>query len=208
MKGLLLKDWYMMKKYCKMYFFLSVVFIAGSLVNDTLYFAVYPGVFCSMIPMTLFAYDEHSRWVQYSGTMPYTKAQIVSGKYIIGLLTQLAALVLMGIAQAVKMMIGGDFIPGDFAASLSLVLVVSTLSPAISLPFVFKLGIEKGRIASSVMAGFVCAAGALSAVFLGSGLGTEIKSGPVPAILAVAGIGIYLLSWHMSVTIYKKREIQ
>lgn len=34
MKGLLLKDWYMMKKYCRAYLLIAVVFIAVSLFSN------------------------------------------------------------------------------------------------------------------------------------------------------------------------------
>ena len=109
MKGLLLKDWYMMKMYCKSYHFIAVVFVALSLVsNGNMFFVFYPCLLCGMIPVNLLGYDERSRWMQYSGTMPYTKAQIVSGKYLIGLLAQLTILLVMGVAQAVKMMIADD----------------------------------------------------------------------------------------------------
>lgn len=111
MKGLLLKDWYMMKKYCKAYIAIIVVFIAVFLVsNDNLFFVFYPCMICGMIPVNLLGYDERSHWVQYSGTMPYTKAQLVSGKYLIGLLAQLTILVVTGVVQAAKMIIAGDFI--------------------------------------------------------------------------------------------------
>lgn len=39
MKGLLLKDWYMMRKYCRSYLLIAAVFIAVSLYsNDNLFF--------------------------------------------------------------------------------------------------------------------------------------------------------------------------
>ncbi len=38
-----------------------------------------------MMPMTLLAYDQNSRFSDYSGVLPVTKEQIVGGKYIIGL---------------------------------------------------------------------------------------------------------------------------
>jgi len=100
MKGLLLKEWYMMKKYCKAYLLSSVVFIAVSLFSsDSLFFVFYPCLLCGMIPVYLLAYDERSRWMQYSGTLPYTKAQIVCGKYLIGLLAQLVSFVATAVAQ-------------------------------------------------------------------------------------------------------------
>ena len=43
MKGLLLKDWYMMKMYCKSYHFIAVCFVALSLVsNGNMFFVFYP----------------------------------------------------------------------------------------------------------------------------------------------------------------------
>ena len=209
MKGLLLKDWYMMKKYCRYYLFCAVGFTVLSVMSSgNMFFIFYPCLLCGMIPVNLIGYDERSRWMQYSGTMPYTKAQIVSGKYLIGLFSQLVILLLMGAAHAVKMTIAGDFVPGEFAVLMLLMLIVSTLSSSISLPFIFKLGVEKGRTAYYVMVGFVCAASFIvSNLFIGQ-LGTEIKPNLVLAILAVVGIGIYIFSWYMSIVFYKKREIQ
>ena len=209
MKGLLLKDWYMMKRYCRYYLFCAIGFTVLSVMSaGNMFFIFYPCLLCGMIPVNLIGYDERSRWTQYSGTMPYTKAQIVSGKYLIGLFSQLVILLLMGAAHAVKMTIAGDFVPGEFAVLMLLMLIVSTLSSSISLPFIFKLGVEKGRTAYYVMVGFVCAASFIVSNLFKGQLGTEIKPNLVLAILAVVGIGIYIFSWYMSIVFYKKREIQ
>lgn len=209
MKGLLLKDWYMMKQYCRNYLFIAIGFIALSLIgNDNLFFVFYPFLLCGMIPVNLLGYDERSRWLQYSGTMPYTKTQVVSGKYLIGLLAQLAVLIIMGVVQAAKMMMVGDFILENFAMLLLLMLIVSTLTSAIPLPFIFKLGVEKGRMAYYVMIGFVCGVSVLASNFYQDQLGIEIRPNLLLAVLVVAGIGIYIFSWYMSIVFYKKREIQ
>ena len=110
MKGLLLKDWYMIQKYCRSYILITAVFIGLSLANgENLFFTFYPCMLCGMIPVTLLGYDERSGWMQYSGTMPYAKEQIVSEKYLIGILVQLTVLLVTGIAQVTKMMITGCF---------------------------------------------------------------------------------------------------
>ena len=128
MKGLLLKDWYMVKKYCRAYLLIAIVFIAISFFsNDNMFFVFYPCLLCGMIPVNLLAYDERSHWMQYSGTLPYTKTQIVSGKYLIGLLAQLAVLAATGIAHGVKMYAAGNFVLGDFAVLMLLMLIVSTV---------------------------------------------------------------------------------
>ena len=209
MKGLILKDWYMMKKYCRAYLLIAVVFIAVSLFsNDNMFFVFYPCLLCGMIPVNLLGYDERSRWMQYSGTLPYTKTQIVSGKYLIGLLSQITILVATGVAQAAKMLIAHNFELGDFAVLMLLMLIVSTLTSSICLPFVFKLGVEKGRTAYYIMIGFVCGASVLASSILRRQLTSEIKPNLILALVAVAGIGIYILSWYLSIVFFKKREIQ
>ena len=209
MKGLLLKDWYMMKKYCRAYLLIAVVFIAVSLFsNDNLFFVFYPCLLCGMIPVNLLGYDERSRWMQYSGTLPYTKTQIVSGKYLIGLLSQITILVATGVAQAAKMLIAHNFELGDFAVLMLLMLIVSTLTSSICLPFVFKLGVEKGRTAYYIMIGFVCGASVLASSILRRQLISEIKPNLILALVAVVGICVYILSWYLSIVFFKKREIQ
>ena len=208
MKGLLLKDWYMMKKYCRSYLFIGAVFIAVSLFsNDNLFFIFYPCLLCGMIPVNLLAYDERSRWMQYSGTMPYTKTQIVSAKYLIGLLTQVTMILITGIAQGLKMSAGGNFVFGDLAVIMLLLLIMATFTSSLSLPFIFKLGVEKGRTAYYIMIGFVCGASVLASNFLRGQLVTEIHPNLILALLAILSIGVYILSWYLSVVFLKKREI-
>jgi len=209
MKGLLLKEWYMMKKYCKAYLLSSVVFIAVSLFSsDSLFFVFYPCLLCGMIPVYLLAYDERSRWMQYSGTLPYTKAQIVCGKYLIGLLAQLVSFVATAVAQGAKMILTHNFVLADFTVLMLLILIVSTLSSSIYLPFVFKLGVEKGRIAYYIMIGSICSANAFVLSIFNSQLVSEIQPNVILALVAVIGIGIYIFSWYLSVVFFKKREIQ
>lgn len=208
MKGLLLKDWYMVKKYCRSYLFITIVFIAVSLVSDgNMFFVFYPCLLGGMIPVNLLGYDERSRWMQYSGTLPYTKTQIVSGKYIIGLLAQLTILVVTGIAQAAKMIVEDNFVFGDFIILMLLMLIVSTFTSSISLPFIFRLGVEKGRTAYYVMIGFVCGASVLASSIFRGQLISEIQPDIVLTVLAVAGIGVYIFSWYLSVVFFQRREI-
>ena len=208
MKGLLLKDWYMVKKYCRAYLLIAIVFIAISFFsNDNMFFVFYPCLLCGMIPVNLLAYDERSHWMQYSGTLPYTKTQIVSGKYLIGLLAQLTVLAATGIAHGVKMYAAGNFVLGDFAVLMLLMLIVSTLSSSICLPFVFKLGVEKGRTAYYVMVGFVCGASVLASSILRGQLMGEIQPNLILGLLAIVGISVYILSWYLSVMFFKKKEI-
>lgn len=208
MKGLLLKDLYMMKKYCKAYLLITVVFIAVSFASsENLFFVFYPCLLCGMIPVNLLGYDERSRWLQYSETMPYTKSQIVSGKYLIGLGTQVAVLLITGIAQAIRMSVSGAFVLGEYLVLMMLLLIMTLLASSITLPFMFKLGVEKGRMAYYIMIGVVCAGSIISSNLLLAGIQTEMKLNRILPIICLFGIGIYALSWYLSIVFYKKREL-
>ncbi len=208
MKGLLLKDLYMMKKYCKTYLLIMVVFIAVSFASsENLFFVFYPCLLCGMIPVNLLGYDERSRWLQYSETMPYSKEQIVSGKYLIGLGTQGTILLITGISQAIRMSISGTFVLGEYLVFMMLLLTMSLLASSITLPFIFKLGVEKGRMAYYIMIGIVCAGSVVSSNLLSNGIQAEIRLNGILPVVCLVGIGIYTLSWYLSIVFYKKREL-
>ncbi len=207
MKGLLLKDWYMVWKYCRSYLLLGIVFFAFSIVEDNMFFVFYPCLLCGIIPANLLGYDERSRWMQYSGTLPYTRAQIVSGKYLIGLSAQTAMLLLMGVAQGIRMEINGSFRGDDFLVIMLLLLIASTITSSVSLPFIFRLGVEKGRAAYYVMIGLVSGISVLITGLFRGPFRTVIRPNLVLVLLAAAGVGIYALSWYLSVVFYRKREL-
>lgn len=208
MKGLILKDLYMMKKYCKSYLFIVMVFIAVSFFSsENLFFIFYPCMICGMIPVNLLGYDERSKWLQYSQTMPYTKGQFVSGKYLIGLVIQIIVLLITGISQAIRMNIDGTFEFGEYFALMMLLLIMSLIASSITLPFMFKLGVEKGRMAYYVMVGIVCAGSVISSTILSSEIQNNIEVNGILPLVCLIGIGIYFLSWYLSVLFYRKREV-
>ena len=87
-----------------------------------------------------------------------------------------------------------------------LILYIPSIS-SFSLPFIFKLGVEKGRIAYYAMVGFICAASAASALVFKGQQQAALQQNVLLAVSPLAAIGIYLLSWHLSIVFYKKREI-
>ena len=208
MKGLLLKDWYMMKKYCRYYFFVCIGFIIISMMSSgNMFFVFYPCLLCGMIPVNLLGYDERSRFTEYVGTLPYTKTQIVSAKYLIGLFTQIAMLIVICIAQGVKMGIEGTFVLKEFMLLMMLLLIMASVASSLTLPFVFKYGVEKGRAAYYVMIGVVCAGSIIATSIFKEGLQNEMQLNAVLPIACLVGIGIYVLSWYLSVAFYKKKEM-
>lgn len=208
MKGLLLKDFYMAKKYCKSYLLLLVCFLALSVMDDdNMFFIFYPCVLCGMLPVNLLSYDEKSKWQLYCGTLPYTKAQIVSSKFLMGLFAQIFVLLVTGIAHAVRMVMTDSFIADDYIVLLLLLFIISTITCSATLPFIFKFGVEKGRIAYYVLIALVCGAGGIATGLLRSQKMNIIQFDTILPILCLVGVGIYILFWYLSIVFYKKRDI-
>ena len=208
MRGLLLKDWYMMKKYCRYYFFVCIGFIILSMMSSgNMFFIFYPCLLCGMIPVNLLGYDERSRFTEYVGALPYTKTQIVSAKYLIGLFTQIAMLTVICITQGVKMGIEGNFVLKEFLVLMMLLLIMASVSSSLTLPFIFKYGVEKGRGAYYVMIGVVCSGSIISTTIFKESMQKDIQLNGVLPIACLVGIGIYVFSWYLSIVFYNKREL-
>lgn len=207
MKGLLLKDFYMTVKYCRTFLIIIAIFIAASLLkNDNLFFVFYPCLFSGMLPVSLISYDERSKWNEYSGTLPYSKSQIVSEKYIIGFIAQIIVLILSGIAQAVRMNVNGIFVLNDYLVLMTMLLFLSCISSSAVLPFIFKWGVEKGRIANYVLIGIIFAGSLIASKLLDTDLQAEVTFNGILPVLCMFGIFLFAFSWYLSIVFYKKRE--
>jgi hypothetical protein len=68
-------------KYCRIFFCHTVLsaFSFGRRVSVSFPPFRFDG---RMLPVTLLSYDEKEKWHIYSGTFPYSRAQIVSSKYV------------------------------------------------------------------------------------------------------------------------------
>lgn len=188
MKGLLLKDFYMVKKYSRIYLLMTAVFLVISCLGSrNVFFAFYPVILCGMIPMNLCAYDEQSGWLQYSGTLLYTKAQIVSSKYLTGLISQLGITAIVTAFYVIQTGARGRLRIGELGVLLLIALIISLLIPSVTLPFAFKLGTEKGRLFFGFMFGLLCSAGVIITMIIQVAPHSVAGMGPV---LALCSIGV------------------
>ena len=207
MKGLLLKDWYMCIRYCRAFLVLVGVFLVVSFFeNDNFFFQLYPTMIASIIPMSLISYDERDRWTVYSGTLPYTRRQLVSAKYLIGLFFGAFSFLVSLAAFAVFMITSDTFSIESFLFIAVRLLVLGLIGPTFLLPFVFKFGAEKGRIIFYVMIGLPCATGIL---LTGLGFQNALTQNNfiILLVMGVLSIGLYALSWNLSIYFYQKREL-
>ena len=210
MKALLLKDWYMAIKYCRVYLLLAVLFMAISVFSESsmdMFYIIYPCLLCGMIPVNLLSYDERSGWIKYSAALPYTKKQIVTSKYIFGILCQLVMLIATGIVQAAKALGAGIFDFREFLFIMLTVLMVSALSGSMALPFVFKYGTEKGRTVYLITIGAICALTMAGNSIMANIMLLQASTALLSPIFLLIGVLIYFVSWYLSYTFFKNREL-
>ncbi len=135
MKGLLLKDFYTLVKQMKLFLLMLVCFSLIPNLSVTSFAIVYAAL----------AYDERSKWDRLAAMMPYSLRSLVLSKYLLGYAAVGGAALLSAAAQAaVGAVKGQPFAPESMAVLLAAV-CVGALLLAVDLPFVFRMGVEKGR---------------------------------------------------------------
>ena len=143
MKGLLYKDAVTLMKQLKLFLLMILIFavIPG---YNLITFAL---VYCAMLPFSAMAYDERSKWNRLAAMLPYSDVQLVLCKYILGWLCVLGAMLIAAVAQSAAILIRGA--QAELTAML-LTLVVSASASlillALSLPFLYRFGVERGRM--------------------------------------------------------------
>lgn len=203
MKGLLLKDFYLLRKYCRAFIFMVIVFWAASLfAEDNAFLSTYPVLLASVMPVTLISYDEREKWNLYSAALPYSRGQIVSAKYLTGLLSVLVVMVMTVGGQTARMVYQGVASPKSVLAMMAPYIVISLIGPSVLLPIIYKFGTEKGRIAYYILIGVICG----SAVFIPA-ITDFMNLLRFPLVIAAATIVIYAGSWLLSIAIYRKKEL-
>lgn len=201
MRGLLIKDWKTLLKQMKVMLVIVVVFacIPGT------YMAAFALFYAAMLPITALAYDERAKWDELAAMMPYTSQSIVGSKYVLGLTLVLPVLALSMLSRLLvhsTPLISEDTVSLLITACLSLILI------AIDLPFMFHFGVEKGRLiyilltCAFVLAG-VNYAGKLADMV--SSFETAMVT-TVPLLLLAAAVIALLLSYLISVRVYRARR--
>ena len=204
MRGLLRKDFYLLWSYCRLmplFLLAFIIFSAFSPDGQSPFFICYPCILNSVMPVSALSYDDTEHWLAYCDTLPVTRRQYVSGKYIISLICGGTIFLLSAIAAAIRLCRSGAFYPADLLDQLAVLAMISLVSTALVMPPIFKFGAQKGRIVFIGVVGIFCG---LSAI-----LDTPDLSGislPI-ALLPILATVIFAVSWLLSIRFYEKREI-
>jgi hypothetical protein len=130
MKGLILKDLMNLKKQMRIYAVFMLFYAFFALYGKNASFMV--GIiiiFCVMLPVAAFSYDERVKWDRYALSMPVSRLDIVLSKYLLTLMFVLAGLVLVTVWNTAT----GSGFGQSLAAALG-VSAVGILYAAVILP--------------------------------------------------------------------------
>ena len=199
-------------KYCKLYAAASVGLMVIALCSsDSTIFVplMLTFLFMSMIPITLYSYDEREKGTLLTATFPTSRAKYISEKYLLGLIFNLVSLA-VGVTALYFHMNSKE----DFLVMVAMMIGFSFLIPSVSMPFVIKFGSERGRILGGILLG------GMYAVIMGVSVGifstidetseTILNSLDVTTIFYIVDIFtliIYALSWLLSIYLYKRKEL-
>ena len=147
MKGLLLKEFYSLRKYMKtvgtMILFVSVIAFLG---KDMSYTNGITVVWITMISVTTFSIDHNVGWDQFSLTLPILTNIIVLSKYVLSaILVGLGGVISILLNVLITIIKSGSISIEMFYATAG-ICAVALLMIAVLLPLIYKYGVEKVRI--------------------------------------------------------------
>ena len=197
MKALLIKDLYVVNKQLRLYLLILVVFIAFN--RD--FGSIFLPVWCSMLPYTSIAYDEQSKWDTLAGMMPYSIRDLVLSKYIFGWICVAAMRVGMVIVQWALALAG--FSGGPDFLMILVGLCASASIMAVSLPGIFRFGVERGRMFMFLFIFLICGAAGTASYFVEE-MPATISA--VKFLLPVVPLVLTAVSVPLSMKFYARRR--
>lgn len=213
MKGLLIKDLYMIMRYWKAMIFFNIMYAGIAAFSEMgMLFAMMNVMLGTMVVKSLIAYEEQNKWDCLAVHLPVTAKQLVLEKYLVGF----GAAVFTSILTAAVMMLADLLQDGKkgmlMLPNLMLFVAVGMVMLSLELPVLFKFGVEKGRL--WFMAAFVLACGLMGVT--GGIVGSVTEASvwqlasyagvPVAAIFLLTAAAAVWISLKLSVQFYQKRE--
>ena len=216
MKGLLIKDFKLLKGQKNFFLLIALVVVGMTVFTEDFTFPVGFATFVSaLFALSTISYDEFDNGSAFLFSLPISRSLYVEEKYRFGLLTGAAAWLFSFLLVFCAGVYRQTASPQEILLSSLLFLPASLLMQALVLPFYLKFGGERGRLAILGAIGLLFLAGVLAvkiAEAFGIDLGTLLDSLSalrmgtlISAALAAAAL-LWLLSLRISISIMKHRE--
>lgn len=148
MKGLLIKDFKMLKSQKQFFAVITLISILFLVTYNNMSFVIsYITIVCSMFGITSLSYDEAGNGLAYLFSLPFERKTYVVEKYVFSfLLLFMGWGVITVLSVIVSFFRGMEFNAWEMGAASLSVIILSVLFLSVSFPIEFKFGAEKGRI--------------------------------------------------------------
>lgn len=206
MKGLLIKDFILVKKHNLGFFFVAALFFGLSVLSDSsMYFSYYSIALISLTPIFTMAYDEAYKWSRFEAIIPVKKKHIVLEKYVLVIMFTIPAIII----EALIVHYAKGISIENTTSLAYLMLFTGFISPAIVLPLNFRFGYLKGKLVNLIVIALM--ASTITAINLRNSTGETALEGQFTPqndafMFAVLGIILIIASLGLSILLYKKRE--
>lgn len=146
MKGLILKDLYLLRGLGKQFgLVLGFLFLWSLMIKSFSFMIIYCVVMCGSLVMSTMTYDESVSFNRFALTMPINIGMLIRAKYILILIIMLGAAGISGLLNLVFYFFAGGSSQTFEWSGIAAAVAVFMVTNAVSLPAMFKLGAEKAR---------------------------------------------------------------
>jgi len=210
MMGLLLKDFYTLRQYGKALLFMLVFFaiISFGMDNPAMFFEGFFVMMSMMMTITSFSYDALAKWDRYALSLPLTKKDIVTGKYLLAIILCLSGTVISFLLTFLILKINpvSGFGVSEHLLATAVIFAIALFFASVLIPLVFKFGVEKGRF--FLIAIFAMPTAALLVIDqLGLTKPSDVVLLNFAKLTPLLAILLFLLSYLLSVKIFSSKEI-
>lgn len=208
MKGLLIKDTYMIKDGLLIPAIMMVVL--GVVLSRLGSIWLLPTIAAAMMAMQgalTLSMDKSSGWRKFAATLPVTAARYAASKYALYFLLAVAGILLGAAISAAVAIWKGDFSAEALAVSCCMAVTMSLLPGSIGIPCLFALSEEKGMAATVVS--FIASAGIYAGLVELFGRMGVFVGDPLAAngVIAAASLAAFLFSCIACPKLIKSREL-
>ena len=216
MRGLIIKDFLLMKNQLGIFVFYIFLSLGFLLVDFNPIFVInYTTLIFCIFTISTISYDEFDNGYAFLFTLPITRKQYTAEKYVFSILLGGLAWLVVTIISVIVNVLRGRADTWEIAAMALLFLFLAFLFMSIVIPLQLKFGQEKGKIALVLVVGVIFAAAFIGVKALKifqvdlSAAAERLNSlhlGPVIAILFLASLTAMIVSYLISVRIMRKKQ--
>lgn len=208
MKGLLIKDFLLLRSYAKTFFLMLILFLIIGLTSGTAFVVGIIMIQCVMLAVSTFSYDEMAKWDSYMLSMPVSRKTAVREKYVLALLLGLVGVVLALAAGIASGALHGHIDLNGVLAAIGGCLAMACLYVSLMIPMTYRFGAEKMRflLLAVFFVLFITLFGGYVLLKKAAPNALELLARAWP-VFPLAVVAVLAVSYLISVRIFQKKEI-